>query len=196
MIRYCAFCGKPLENYRRLVYCDWNCRTQHSRQRRRESARNKKIIADCEKGIYTLQELGFKYGLSRERIRQIYFEITGEKYDTYQKRNRRIKTKREEINEQKIKFICSQCKKKVTWKEGKGKRKYCIECSGRMHVGSHRDFRITLYCQQCHTPFHPYDTSIKKGISRALFCTRPHFYDYIKEKRLKKLASLLDGVEL
>ena len=88
---------------------------------------NKKtiILEELKQGEYSLQEIGNHFGLSRERIRQIWVEKIGGSYDLHNKYKKQFK----ERQRQTIRFICPGCKTPVTFEQARWSTKYCKSCA-------------------------------------------------------------------
>src|SRR3990167_5188178 len=125
----CLLCGKEL-SLRQKKFCSSTC---NSRFNCPPDPKNKEIVALLETGHYTLAEIGLRYNLTRERIRQIYHRATGYGYIkhiqiAYMKRTELAK-KRKLIRDNSLKFNCNACKKPVLYKDAFCLHKLCRNCS-------------------------------------------------------------------
>jgi hypothetical protein len=115
--------------------------------------RNKEIVQKANTGLYTLEMLGDVYGLTRERIRQIYTGITGKPYREhlkYAKRQHKIK-----ITAQKklVKYYCSVCGKGVTFGKAYHGTKLCAGCRKRMRT--QQRCPTLVKCDNCGVMYYP-----------------------------------------
>lgn len=150
----------------------------------RIDARSKEIVSLLETGRYTLQEVGGIYGISRERIRQIYKKSTGESSN-----HRSIYLKEKGIMDrilrsQQVKLLCAGCGIKVRYREGANKKKYCPACS-YLSVHKARAMSKTRICLNCSNPFHPASNwRFPSQRARAAFCGNLCYYDCKHQAKL------------
>jgi len=148
-----------------------------SRKLRKEKQR-KTIVSLMETGEFTLREVGEVFGITRERVRQVYFEETGKRAAPLRKARTRRKIK-ERLNE--IRFHCRGCGKPVKRKDGYRKWWYCKECS-RIMMAKRRDIRVVRYCKMCGASFYPHlnfkAPSIRTRSRTGIFCSRECCFNY------------------
>lgn len=134
------------------------------------SERDKTILDTLNEGKTSVAELGRRFNISRERVSQIYYRITGFPRGTL----KRVKKFRDTTV---IKFVCSGCQKPITVGEGKYLHKYCRDC----HVISQTTNRIpkvTATCTACGKKYHPLSISARRNkIQIGTFCS---FDCYVK----------------
>jgi len=139
---------------------------------------NKEIVELMNTGEYTLQQIGDRYRVTRERIRQIYKEATGKGVNSFRKQ--RTLAKREIwLNE--IAFICKGCTFPIKRKDRKrGQRNFCSKCR-HIQVVEQRDPRVLHSCVWCPGKFHPY-RNIKYTYfkNRNLFCNQKCYWDWYR----------------
>ena len=97
------------------------------------------------------------YGVSRERIRQIYKRATGrgagERMVLRREIKNEVKGQVEKAKLESVKFHCRACNKPVMHKEGK--YHLCVKCSD-MLTKRQRDPYTLLQCIVCGDDFHPF----------------------------------------
>jgi|SRR3990167_717704 len=200
-MRKCLVCGKPLISNQKKF-----CSELHAGQYAHPpEGRNKDIVALLETSHYTLKEIGLRYNLSRERIRQIYHHATGHGFiihiqTVYTKRTELAK-KRKLIRDNSLKFNCNACKKPVLYKEGHRLHKLCRDCS-YLSKKLGRDVYVTKICLVCKTSFHPYrNMRAPSSHSKGIYCNhkcyslsgakRGQYKKYSDEFLIKKLKQFL-----
>lgn len=140
--------------------------------------KKEKLLKESATGNFTLEQLGEKYGVTRERIRQIYKKATGLPYRTFILTQR---IKREELYNKKVKFICGNCEITVLYKDDKrsGASKYCKECR-KLETGeiANVDLKRWHVCKTCGISFHPKFRGIKSGKSKykGYFCSAKCYF--------------------
>lgn len=101
----------------------------------------------------TLQKVGDKYGITRERVRQIYFKFVGKSNSLSKRENRRIAM---EAEQKKTAFVCQICGKDITYKERKGAQRFCKECFPGVRRFNHEPrVGFTVICSGCGIKFSP-----------------------------------------
>lgn len=143
----CPFCG----GYRD-VYC--------AQRRSPFLKRNKEIVRMLKDGESTLGQVGERYNITRERVRQLYRVTAKKPYTTLLEKRRRvqrkIKTKEEEMQKNKIQFYCRDCNKPVLFSEIHSHQQIiCRDCY-QIYKKELRNWRVTKLCKQCGKQFHPY----------------------------------------
>ena len=147
--------------------------------------RDSQIVLRMMKGRHTLEELGKEFGLSRERIRQIYTKKTGKPYQErmHQARERKIKAVIRFGNE--VKFNCKGCGKDIKRKEVGGSSVYCTDCRLKLVIGSLRDKSVAFICEECGESFNPPRNWQSQKRYAGKFCNPKC---YLKNKGKKKKA--------
>jgi predicted RNA-binding Zn-ribbon protein involved in translation (DUF1610 family) len=131
--------------------------------------RDKIIVDAIDKDNMSVGELGKMFDISRERVCQIYYRITGHARG-YIRKQRKIKASKV------TKFICSGCGWPVSVKEGRYLHKYCRSCHD-ISQKEHRIMSLKYVCDNCKRQYHPLALSTRK--SNKKFCS---FDCYIKYK--------------
>ena len=155
-LRNCVICGKELAFNQRKFCCK-----EHAEEYMRipTEEKDREIIALLETGHYTLAQIGTRYNLSRERIRQIYHRATGHGYikhiQTYWAIRKERKEKIKLLRDNSLKFNCNACQKPVLYKDGFHLSKLCRKCSDLFKKDG-RDVYVTNICPVCKISFHPY----------------------------------------
>jgi hypothetical protein len=137
--------------------------------------RDKRINTLLDSGMFTLQQLGDRYGLTRERIRQI-----GQR--TYIERMARLK---KEKNERYLKWLtetrykCNACHTKVTNKEAKETHSFglCRRCKIILKV-QQRDPYTLLKCNNCKIKYHPFRVRRYQGNFKKNFHNMGCYMNY------------------
>lgn len=125
------------------------------------------LIAMVDSGEYTLEQVGQRFNLTRERVRQIYKKATGKKTINHRHHIRIKKEITEGIKKRALKetenllaFHCKYCKRSVSRGEARTKRgkispirNTCANCREIVLVG--RVPNLTWTCEHCHLVFHP-----------------------------------------
>lgn len=138
------------------------------------SERDKKIVDCLSTQTKTVKELTAEFGISRERVCQIYSKVTG------LPRGSLVKIKQHH-NDMSVRFVCLGCSIPVTVKEGKYLHKYCKDCH-KISQTSNRMLRLTFTCTHCGKKYHPLSISArnlaKKKKRLGNFCTFKCYTDY------------------
>jgi predicted amidophosphoribosyltransferase len=182
----CINCQKfILASAKNCPYCGKN---QHPNS---NAKRDLLIVKGLEQPFSTLNSIGREYGLTRERIRQIYHRITGKKYTELIKTKSlaRQKIKNNDMIKSFSKF-CSACGKPISYEEHVKYpiREFCSDC----HYISHtikRDPKIFIKCDYCGKLFHPF--RYKKYIKPAKnnFCSLSCAIKFKKQNGVQKKQS-------
>jgi DNA-directed RNA polymerase subunit RPC12/RpoP len=122
------------------------------------------MIKMIKTGKYTLEEIGEVFGVTRERVRQIWKKKTGKPYKNHIEYASRIRKEAEQAKLMEVKFICLSCKKPVL-RSVKLKRSYCNDCAEAYSHTTRRNFRIWHTCRGCGIKFHPWSNfaSLSQG---------------------------------
>ncbi len=156
----CPICHKTFKNYRNghgkyKTHCSVQCRGVSLRKP--ASPRNLEIVEFNK--THTLDVTGQKYGLTRERIRQIVKRSTGHgssyKELMMQKKKIRIqeKIKLKAIEDAQVRLICPVCKVPVLFGESTKKAKRCRKCQDALNHGRALE---TVKCDNCGRLYHPW----------------------------------------
>lgn len=117
--------------------------------------RERQIVFLMNTGLFTLERVGKLYGISRERIRQIYKKKIGTSH--IEKRDRLFQPQiQKEIKKllKSVKFHCVACKKPVTYEKARNSYSLCKNCR-KIQVIEQRNPYITLICTKCGKSYHP-----------------------------------------
>lgn len=118
-----------------------------------------KTIAECLSAqTKTVGELGREFGISRERVCQIYSKVTG------LPRGSLVKIKQHHDN-MATKFICLGCSTPVSILEGKYLHKYCKDCH-KLSQTSNRLMKLTFTCTHCSKKYHPLSISARNALKK------------------------------
>lgn len=154
--------------------------------------RNAEVIKSCQTGKFTLSQLAVMYGISRERIRQIYKKGTGASYRV-RILNYREKRKEEEV-QQLAQFAITPirkcaavgCAKGVYAKKGKTKRAYCED---HFAISKDRNLRIRLSCYVCGMfffPFRNYNSPSLRHRRKSIYCSPRCYGINMRKSGLRK----------
>ncbi len=131
-------------------------KNEYQKKMKEYEVRNLQIVTYLLTGVYTLKQMGDKYNVSKERIRQIFLRETGLPF--YPRRvlaqKKRIKAWRKQMNE--IAYYCKYCKKPVKYAEKSSGTLYCLKCRIKRRRGMLRDNSTTFICTMCKKKYHPY----------------------------------------
>jgi hypothetical protein len=133
--------------------------------------RDKIIVEFLNEAKATVGELGLQFGITRERVCQIYSKVTGQPRGT-------LKRVRQHHNEMAIKFVCQGCSAPVTIKDGLYLHKYCRSCH---HISqtTNRIPKVTFTCTRCGKKYHPTSSSARRLIIQiGTFCSFQCYTDY------------------
>jgi DNA-directed RNA polymerase subunit RPC12/RpoP len=142
--------------------------------------RNNEIMAMASYGTFTLQQIGDEFGLTRERVRQIWVGLANQSWKEL--RHKAREDRRNKLLDR-TKFLCRACGKKVTYREPY-RRWLCAKCWGIIKI-EQRDPYTTLACDYCSLQFHPLRVrkySRKISGKYGNFCTAKCYWNYLKEK--------------
>lgn len=145
--------------------------------------RNKHLVSVAGSGNYTLEELGKMFGITRERVRQIYKKCTGKDFSARRDRNRKLKNILKVRRGNAIMFNCQSCGSPVSKNQGSRLRKYCRKCRDAM-LKDGRDRLITLSCSRCGTKYHPFRSSSFLNIDTN-FCSADCYSKFRQERASK-----------
>lgn len=196
-MRKCKNCGVAVRlKYRRCPSCDgWTTYENEKRyaphKRSNSNPYTNEIVQDVDLGTKTLNDIGKFYGISRERVRQIYKEHTGKpaRNRILNKQSEKEKTQQELL--QKVKYTCVGCAKSVTHKEAGRKHKYCRRC--HRIFKSYRDPQRIYQCRMCNSDFHPLRivrySDKEKGDYCSMSCYKKSvtFYLFMQKKNAERV---------
>ena len=161
------------------------------------NSRNDTIVRLLNSGRYTLQEIGNKYNISRERVRKIYADETGKPYQLRRNFESRLKQALIKKKELSVKFICAGCHKPATYSEVSRRKKLCSNCHDLL-IKQHRNPYIVAQCAVCGVKFHPFRDLQYHRKSKKLFCSnkcRMHYLWEINELHLNKKRKSVGEIE-
>lgn len=195
-VRVCSDCGKNLISPNAI-----RCRVCAGRNTQRKFGRivdRTDMLEMLESGRYTLVEVGIKFGVTRERVRQVWKNNMNNMGVGYKKHRQFLGVLRDE-KEQKyldsFSYICLQCKKEVTHREKYG-WVYCKSCRESLLHTSRRNYRVIRVCPTCNKEFSPwnnYSAPSLSGRRTGRFCSidcyvkSPQFRD-MQHNRNKKFT--------
>ena len=140
------------------------------------------LLADAATGTYTLQEIGEKYGISRERVRQVWKRAKGYGFDAHRLRLKHLWELSHEEHLKEIKFVCTGCEKPITFKEGFHKSKYCNDCR-ILYTTINIDLSRWHICKTCGIKFRPKvrfahhrNPKTYHGRYRGYFCSKKCYF--------------------
>lgn len=173
-IRNCKHCGNVINSYtKKCSFCGEYVYsfTEGFTQR----ARNKLLLRNLRSGNFTLQDVSDRYGITRERVRQIWKASEGKGFTKFRDKQKRTKARERKEFLKTIKFHCSACKKPVTHKEAFRKHNLCKRCSYILMVLK-RDPYVLFTCEICGREYHP-QRNHKAYNSKRKFCTTECYFD-------------------
>jgi len=162
-----------------------------------KTSRNDTIVRLLNSGRYTLQEIGNKYKISRERVRKIYKNETGKPYQLHKHYEYQLKQAFLKKKELTIKFICAGCHKAATYHEVSRKKKLCSNCNDLL-IKRHRNPYILAQCAICGVKFHPFRDLQYHNDSKKLLCSnrcRMQYLWEINELHLNKKRKSVGEIE-
>lgn len=138
-----------------------------------------KLILKLQTGKFSLQAMATEYGVSRERIRQIYVRETGEPFKVHNKYLGVLMVERRQKHLDSVAFFCVGCKATVLYREktkarveprrtGAG-RLFCKSCVDLMYK-KERDPRKKRKCRVCEKPFFGFKNEVYQGL-KGHFCS-------------------------
>lgn len=133
------------------------------------SERNEKLIEMCETGQYTLQEVGEKFGISKQRVSEIY------KKPYTKNRERKVQLNKQKLiqKENSIRFYCKACGVGVLTKDGFHLSKLCRSCHDILE--NDRNPYIKRTCP-CGREFHP--IRWERVQKRNRYCSRKCYHTH------------------
>lgn len=147
-------------------------------------ARKRNIVEMLLTTKRSLDEVGKAFGVSRQRVSQIYYEETGE---MYQPIRRQIEADKKEAELNAIAFHCKGCNKPVPNRDRRridghlesNLLKYCRDCSEIIMTTHARKLGEWRICEECGNPFEAYYS----GVNR--FCTKRCVSTWMMRTRLR-----------
>ena len=149
------------------------------------------MLEILETGKFTLREIAEKYGLTRERVRQIWKKNMGNGYDRHYRVLSKIKKEKYEKFLNTIKFVCLRCKKKVANRE-KYSQVYCSVCRKQMRMtGTRRNYRIIRVCGSCgkdFSPWFPFNSPSQRARTKGgRFCSMKCYIESPDFKNMQRM---------
>lgn len=143
--------------------------------------RNEEIIKLVNSGKYNLTEIGKKFEISHERVRQIYFRKYGRSHRPY------IRAKKRKAYKTAVKFDCAMCGVVVRRNVYARGIKYCKKCSDAVRIKGKHPSELNE-CEYCHKMFVPDRHYFRKNIQvvKQRFCKPDCWYEYKKLGRGKR----------
>ncbi len=184
-LKVCPVCNgsfkKPSSTTREMwkerIFCSTKCRAFSTRK---APTPLKLEMVEFNK-THTLQETGDKYGVTRERIRQIVKKVTGHGSSFIETKMQRREEARAEkarlraIHDQEVRFICPECGGPATFGETSKKSIRCRKCQG--FRTSHRSV-FAINCDFCGVSYHPWlnwgspSTQKERKVKKSHFCSQ------------------------
>ncbi len=157
----CQHCGKEiLKLAKKCSFCGKYCYSGRFTIDSPNKKRNKEIAKMLETGNFTLQQVGEKYGISRERVRQLYRTCRKKPYTTVLKKQKKLRKREKETEretrKQTVSFYCRDCNQPVPLSEPHYHQKIICRSCYLKYKKELREWRITKICKQCGKTFHPY----------------------------------------
>jgi len=111
---------------------------------------------------YTMREVGEHFGITKQRVSQMYYKEFGK---MYLPRKKEITEKKHQMFLNTISYYCEAChtavyerdKREIDGHHKGPFSKYCRTCS-EISMGEHRDPKKICICKQCGIPFYPHYT--------------------------------------
>ena len=117
-------------------------------------------------GNFTLQQVGEKYNITRERVRQLYRVTAKKPYTSLLEKLRRIQRKQkhreEEARKNTISFCWRDCNQPVTEAESHPHQKIICRNCYQTYRKELRSWRVNKTCKYCGKTFHPYANSTEQ----------------------------------
>lgn len=121
-------------------------------------------------GDFTLEQVGKKYGFSRERARQIFKVYTGLNFRARMEKAKQARELDKVRHLNSMKMHCQHCGVRILYKNGGSrKKKYCTAC-GILNRAKELNLKVTKNCQYCGKEFHPKRT-VGKNKNWGRFCS-------------------------
>ena len=180
----CPNCGyKMLKSQKKCLNCGKMRYERIYKQPMQE--RNEELVRLVDTGDFTLKEIGNKFGITKERVRQRYKISTGKPCRIRIKKiiEARNKLKNEHLEE--IAFYCNNCHLPIKFKDKKRKSKYCKEC-GILNKKKGICLSLLLKCDNCGKEYNPNRSSIVANKFKHHFCTRKCYFEFKKNENNKK----------
>ena len=159
--RECRFCyNEILKSAKKCSFCGGHRDAYCAQRGSPFLKRNREMVRMLQDGESTLEQIGGRYSISRERVRQIYRVTAKKPYTTLLKKRSRVQKKlkaiKEEAQRNKIQFYCRDCNKAVLFSESHPHQQIiCRDCY-QIYKKELRDWKTTKMCKQCGKAFHPY----------------------------------------
>lgn len=146
--------------------------------------RDQDIVSKLINGTESIVTLGKKYGISRERVSQIYYRETKTKRGELRTHREELRQYAKKIILDSFKFVCEGCGKNVDHREGHYKRKYCQACHDLVQ-NQKRSVATVYKCTTCGEDYFPF-TNSKKDRKSGYFCSLKCYHIYQKSKKENK----------
>lgn len=158
--------------WKRRKFCSRRCAWGHQKEQTMKDRDD--LIHEIDAGLTTLDGAGKKYGISRERVRQIYKKATGKGARNRIKAMAEVKEYEKGLRDLEVKVVCERCGTIVLRGEARTKGggfKYCRDCR-ELQIYAQRDIRTTFWCETCKEDFHPpRNWRVPKQRAKGRFCS-------------------------
>lgn len=188
----CQYCHKEiLKRIKKCPFCRKFCYPQMFKVNSPNIKRNREMATMLETGNFTLQQVGEKYNISRERVRQLYRVIAKKPYTTLLAKRRRIQRRikiiEEETRKNTVSFYCRDCNQPVPLSEAHYHQKIICRNCYQKYQRELRSWRITRSCKQCGKTFHPYTSNTQQFLCSNACYTQ---YGRGKKQRIATISSV------
>ena len=159
--RECRFCyNEILKSAKKCPFCGGYRDAWISQIMSPNLKRNKEMVKMLEREGCALGQVGERYNITKERVRQLYRVTAKKPYTTLLTKRRRIQRKikaiKEEEQRNKIQFYCRDCNKPVLFSESHPHQQIICRNCYQIYKKERRQWRIKKICKQCGKDFHPY----------------------------------------
>jgi hypothetical protein len=185
----CPNCGyKMLKSQKKCPNCGKMRYERIYKQPKLE--RNEQLVRMVDTGNFTLEEIGGKFGITRERVRQRYKISTGKPCRVRIEKKIEIRNKLKNEHLEEISFYCNNCNTPVKFKDKKHKSKYCEKC-GILNKKYSICFDNKFICNNCGKEYNPTRVAISQ---RKLhpekykhnFCNKECYFEFIRKNANNK----------
>ena len=178
-LRVCPVCDKNPITQANASRCR-SCTAKEVAKKLGYSTDRTEMLAILETGKYTLEQVSRQFGLSRQRVNQIWKKNMGSGYHKRIERSGKIRSERREKFLDSIFYVCLKCKKEVSYRENRVRPGwvYCKDCRDLLNNSTYRNYRIVKVCQTCGRDFHPF-SNYKSPSSRnkSIFCSMKCYFN-------------------
>ena len=179
ILQVCPVCDKNPITQANASRCR-SCAGKETAEKLGYSVDRTKMFAILETGEYTLEQVSKQFGLSRQRVNQIWKKNKGFGYRKHIEVVRDLREQRREKFLDSIFYVCLRCKREVSYRENRVRPGwvYCKDCRDIMDNSTYRNYRIVKVCQTCGKDFHPFN-NYKSPSSRnkSIFCSMKCYFN-------------------